>query len=108
MQEGLKTFWKEGDFDFLLEWLSNVDPVELISTPAIAGIVGIVIAMNFYKPTAGFGLMVATYAAPVLFILASVVVLKNDSITDVGPFIMATASVFMVVGWFIWAKMLRD
>lgn len=108
MLEQLQKFWRDGDFATLTEWISKVDPIELITDPVIAGYIVLIIVMNFIDYTKGMSQILAYYTIPVLFIFATVVILKNDQITSAGPFSMAIASLFMVVGWFVWAKMLRD
>ena len=108
MSERLKQFWEKGDFDYLIDVLGSIDPSELITSPIVIGIIVILVAMTLVKATSGLAKMIIFYAGPVAFLLATIVVLKNDNISDIGPFIMGLCAVFFLVGWFIWVKMLRD
>ena len=108
MIESLKKFWEKGDFDYLMGALGSIDPFVLITNPIVIGIIVILVAMTLVQATSGLAKMIIFYAGPVAYLLATIVVLKNDNISDIGPFIMGLGAVFFSVGWFIWVKMLRD
>lgn len=108
MVEKIKHFINTYDFDMLFNWLNTLDPITLLFNPYFIVPVVIILALVAYPKTSYLGQQLVLYVPAGLYIFVTVVILRNDSITEIGPFIMAMAAFFMIVGWLIWTKLLKD
>ncbi len=108
MIENVKYFWNNYDFDMLVHWLTNVDPVALLLNPVVFIPLVIIFGLMANQKTAYIGQMLVTYGPSIGFLFVTATVVRNGAITESGPFAMAMTSFFMVVIWFIWTKLLQS
>ena len=108
MLEDVMAFYENYDFDMVLDWLMNTDLVPVVSQPVIAGPLVLVVVMLLIPKTSAIAQGIIVYVPVAGFFFVSATVLHNDEITNVGPFILALSCFFIVVGWFIYTKMLKS
>ena len=108
LAEKFKHFINTYDFDTFFNWLTNVDPVALLMNPYVFVPILIILALIAHPKTSYLGQKLVIYVPVSIYLFVTFVILRNDSISNTGPFIMAMAAFFMIVGWLIWTKLLND
>jgi len=105
--ENIKQFINTADFDTVFYWISNADLYTLLN-PYILIPIFIIFALIAYPKTSHLGQQLILYVPAGVYLFVTVIVLKNDSISEIGPFIMAMILFFMIIGWLIWTRLLND
>lgn len=108
MGEQLKTFVETFNFTMLMNWATNVSVGELLLNPFVLVPLVILIGLMNYPKTAYLGQQLLLYVPAAGYLFVTFVILRNDSITNTGPFILAMGAFFLIVGWFIWTRLLGD
>jgi hypothetical protein len=108
--DALKSFWNTTDFNAVMKWIGHAsrDPAGTFMNPLVFGPIVLIFALLAYPKTSGLGQKLVVGVPMVGFIVLTVAVLRNDSISHPGPFMMALLSTFMIVGWYIYTKLLRS
>jgi hypothetical protein len=106
--ENLKQFIERTDFDVLWAWLQNFNPAEVITMPAVFIPLAILIGILAHPQTSYLGTRVLLWVPPLVWIFVTVVVLKNDLISNVGPFILALVSFFIIIGYIVYSQLLAN
>ncbi len=106
----LKYFFNNGDFDMVMRWVNHAvsDPVSAVMNPFILVPLLISVGLMFSPKTTGMAQQMILYIPTLVFLGTTFVVLRNDSISDTGPFSMALVSFFIIIGWLIWTQLLSD
>ncbi|VAX19678.1 hypothetical protein MNBD_NITROSPINAE01-1588 [hydrothermal vent metagenome] len=108
LQENLKYFYDNYDFDMLEAWFSVADPVAIALNPFVFVPVIIVFAMFYSNKTIDLAQRLIVYVPALGYLFVTFVILKNDIISGTGPFIMSMIAFFMIVGWLLWTKLLKS
>ena len=108
MIEQVKSFINTYNFDMLMNWLTRVDIGELLLNPFVLVPIVIVIGLMSYSKTTYLGQQLLTYVPAILYLFLTFVILRNDSISNTGPFVMAMGAFFLIIGWFVWTRLLQD
>jgi len=108
MGDSFQLFLDTFTFDKLMMFLSNASIGDIALNPFVLIPLLIIIGLISYPKTTYIGQNLLMYIPAIGFLFITGVILKNDSITNTGPFIMAMVSFFMIIGWFIWTKLLGD
>jgi hypothetical protein len=108
MVEQLKGFINTFTFDMLMNWFSNASLGETLLNPFVLGPIVIIIGLMSYSKTAYLGQQLVTYVPATLYLFVTFVILRNDVISNTGPFLMAMGAFFMIIGWFVWTRLLGD
>lgn len=108
MVEQLKAFIDTYTFDMLMKWLMTVNIAELLLNPFVLVPIVVLIGMMSYSKTAYMGQQLVVYVPALLYLFVTFVILRNDSISNTGPFVMAMGAFFLIIGWFIWTRLLGD
>ncbi|MBI5814823.1 MAG: hypothetical protein HZB29_04350 [Nitrospinae bacterium] len=108
MSEDIQYFIDHVTFDRLMTWITTMSIGDLILNPFVLVPVLVIVGLISYPKTTGLGQMLMMYVPAILYLGLTAAVLRNDSITNTGPFIMAILAFFMIVGWFVWTKLLGD
>lgn len=108
LKENLEYFIDNYDFDMLVEWISNADWVVVFTNPYVLAPIIILVALMLHPQTTAFGqsAMIAIPAIGYLFV--TFVILKNDIISNIGPFVMAGFAFFGIVGTLLYTQLLKD
>ncbi|MGK7346749.1 MAG: hypothetical protein ACNS63_13165 [Candidatus Nitrospinota bacterium M3_3B_026] len=104
----LKSFINTFTFEDLMYWIENVSPLDLLTSPWVIVPVVLIIGLIAYPHTSYFGQQLVLYLPAAIYLFITFVILKNGSISDLGPFIMAMIAFFIIVGWLIWTRLLKD
>ncbi|MBF0293394.1 MAG: hypothetical protein HQK86_14690 [Nitrospinae bacterium] len=108
MVEQLKGFVNTFNFDMLMNWLNHVSVAELLLNPFVLGPIVVIIGLMSYSKTAYLGQQIVVYLPAILYLSLTMVILRNDVISNTGPFIMAMGAFFLIIGWFVWTRLLGD
>lgn len=108
MIEQLKVFVNTFNFDMLMNWLNNASVAETLLNPFVLGPIVIIIGLMSYSKTAYLGQQLVVYLPAMIYLFLTFVILRNDVISNTGPFIMAMGAFFLIIGWFVWTRLLGD
>ncbi len=110
MVENIKYFINNYDFDMLMAWISKAseDPLGVMLNPWILIPVVIVVGMMAHPKTTELAQWLVSYVPAVGYLFVTGVVLSNDVISNIGPFVMAMAAFFMIIGWLIYTQLLNN
>lgn len=108
MVEQIKDFIHTFTFDMLVNWLTHASVGETLLNPFVFGPVVVIIGLMSYSKTAYLGQQLLLYIPGILYLFVTFVILSNDVISNAGPFLMAMGAFFIIVGWFIWTRLLGD
>ncbi|VAX25977.1 hypothetical protein MNBD_NITROSPINAE02-1646 [hydrothermal vent metagenome] len=108
MIKNIRYFIDNYTFDMLMKWAENADPIAVLLNPAILATIVIVFGLTAYQKTTYLGQQLILYLPAVGYLFVTIVIAKNDNISDAGPFFLAITSFFMVIGWLIWTRLLRN
>ncbi len=108
MIEQVKSFIDSYNFDMLMNWLNRADIGEVLLNPFVLVPIVLVIGLMSYSKTAYLGQQLLTYVPAILYLFVTFVILRNDSISNTGPFVMAMGAFFLIIGWFVWTRLLGD
>jgi len=106
--ENIKQFIATGDFDTVMEFLRTADPAEVIMMPPVLIPLVLTIGMMFHPKTVYFGQKIMMWFPALLWLSVSAVVLKNDDISNTGPFLLGLVSFFIVVGYLIYSQLMAS
>lgn len=107
LKENFSYFIDNYDFEMLTEWLSNADWVVVFTNPYVLVPIVIVVGMMMFPKTTAIGQSALIVIPAVGFLFVTFVILSNDEISNIGPFIMAGTSFFMIVGTLIYTQLLK-
>lgn len=108
MIDQIKSFIDTFTFDMLMNWLTNASVGETLLNPFVLVPLVILIGLMSYSKTAYLGQQLLLYVPAALYLFVTFVILRNDSITNTGPFILSMGAFFLIIGWFIWTRLLGD
>lgn len=108
LKENFKYFIDNYDFDMLYEWIANADWVVVFTNPYVLVPLLIVVGMMFYPKTSAFGQTLLIVIPCIGYLFVTFVVLKNDIISNIGPFVMAGFAFFGIVGTLLYTQLLKD
>lgn len=108
MIEQVKSFIDTFTFDMLMNWISHASVGETLLNPFVLVPIVVVIGLMSYSKTAYLGQQLLTYVPAILYLCVTFVILRNDSISNTGPFVMAMGAFFLIIGWFVWTRLLQD
>jgi hypothetical protein len=92
----------------LMNWLSNASIGETLLNPFVLVPLVALIGLMSYSKTAYLGQQLFLYVPAALYLFGTFVILRNDSISNAGPFILAMGAFFLIIGWFVWTRLLQD
>lgn len=104
----IKYFMDNCDFDMLITWLTTVDPVTVILNPYVLIPIIVIVGLTFYPATSEFGQNLVIYSPIGIYLFVTAVILKNDVISSIGPFLMGMTAFFMIAGLIIWHQFLKS
>ena len=108
MEEQLRDFVETFNFSMLTSWVSHASIGETLLNPFVFVPVVVIIGLISYSKTSYLGQQLLVYVPATLYLAVTFVILRNDSISNVGPFIMAMGAFFLIIGWFVWTRLLQD
>ncbi|VAX17105.1 hypothetical protein MNBD_NITROSPINAE03-2023 [hydrothermal vent metagenome] len=108
LKENFKYFIDNYDFDMLFEWINNADWLVVLMNPYVLVPIIIVLGLMFYPKTSAFGQNALIIIPAIGYLFVTFVILKNDIISSIGPFIMAGVAFFGIVGTLIYTQLLKD
>ncbi len=106
--EKLKYFINNYDFEMLMEWLSAANPVDVLMSPYVFIPIIILLALLISPKTTEVGQKLVMYLPAVGYLFVTGVVLKNDVISNTGPFLMGIVAFFIICGWLIYTNFLSS
>ncbi|MDH5509873.1 MAG: hypothetical protein OEZ32_05895 [Nitrospinota bacterium] len=104
----IKDFIENGDFSTVMDFLKTADPVEVIMMPPVFLAIAITIGLMFHPKTTYLGKQLLVWIPALLWLGVTAVVLKNDSISQIGPFILGIVSFFMIIGYMIYSQLMAS
>lgn len=104
----LRYFVDNLDFDMLMTQITSASWIDILLNPLVLVFLVVTFALMSRNKTVYLGQQVVMYVPSVGFLLVTFVILKNDSITNTGPFIMAMTSFFIIIGWLIWTRLIKS
>ena len=108
MVEQFKNFINTCNFDTLINWFNRASIADTLLNPFVLAPILLVIGLLSYHKTVYLGQQLLTYVPATLYLFLTFVVLRNDSISNIGPFIMGMGAFFLIIGWFVWTRLLSD
>jgi len=108
LKENFKYFIDNYDFDMLFEWINNADWLVVLMNPYVLVPLVIVIAMMMHPKTTNMGQSALIIIPAIGYLFVTFVILKNDIISNIGPFIMAGVAFFGIVGTLVYTQLLKD
>ncbi|HEB71183.1 MAG TPA: hypothetical protein ENI77_01000 [Nitrospirae bacterium] len=108
LKENFKYFIDNYDFDMLFEWVNNADWLVVLMNPYVLAPLVLIIAMMMHPKTTAIGQNALIIIPAVGYLFVTFVILKNDIISSIGPFIMAGIAFFGIVGTLIYTQLLKD
>jgi len=106
--DNLKDFWEHGDFSYVMAFIQKLDPAELIVQPHIFIPLAILIGLLAHPATSYLGQKMLMWMIPLTWIGVTIVVLRNDIISNIGPFILALVSFFIIVFYIIYSQLMAN
>jgi len=106
--DNLRDFWEHGDFDYVMNVIHKLDPAELIVQPHIFIPLAILIGLLAHPATSYLGQKIIMWALPLSWIGITVVVLRNDIISNIGPFILGLVSFFIIIFYIIYSQLMAN
>ncbi|MBF0169468.1 MAG: hypothetical protein HQK87_00020 [Nitrospinae bacterium] len=105
----LKYFWNTYDFDRVMSWIGTAlrDPLGTLMNPWILAPIVIIIGLFVNQKTAGLGQKLIIGVPAIGYLFITLTVLHNDSISQPGPFMMGLGAMLIIVGWFIWDRLMK-
>ncbi|MDH5638642.1 MAG: hypothetical protein OEZ04_09130 [Nitrospinota bacterium] len=106
--ENIKQFIETGNFSTVREFLNTADPVEVLMMPPVFLVIVITIGLMFHPKTTHMGQKLLVWIPALLWLGVTGVVLKNDSISNIGPFILGIVSFFIVIGYMVYSQLMAS
>lgn len=108
--DSLIKFWNYYNFDMVMSWVGGAmrDPVGTLMNPWISGPIIVMLGLLANKRTAGLGQKLVLGVPAMVYLFTTLTVLKNDSISNAGPFMMALGAMFIIVGWLLYSRLLKS
>lgn len=107
LKENIEYFIANYDFEMLMDWFSNVDPVSVILNPYVLVPLIIIVGMVLHPKTSAIGQNLVFAIPAIGFLFVTFVILRNDVISSIGPFIMAGISFFGIIGFLVYTQLLK-
>ena len=100
-------FFNSFDFDALWVAINTGAWKWVLSDHVVWGIVAIVLAMIAYKTTRALGTLALAWGLTGVFYGIGLIVVKNSSIREPGPFALLGIMFFGVVGYMAWTRLIN-
>ncbi len=107
LKENVEYFIANYDFEMLMNWFTNVDPVAVILNPYVLVPLIIIVGMIMHPKTTTIGQNLVSAIPAIGYLFVTFVILKNDVISSIGPFIMAGVAFFGIIGFLVYTQLLK-
>ena len=104
----LKYFINNCDFEMLSEWLAIAKPAEVLLNPYVLIPIIVVLGLLISPKTTELGQKLIMYIPAVGYLFVTGVVLRNDVVSNTGPFIMGIIAFFIITGWLIYTNFIAS
>ena len=108
LKENFTYFIDNYDFDMLVEWISNADWGVVLMNPYVLVPIVIIVGMMLHPKTTAIGQGALIVIPAIGFLFVTFVILRNDIISNIGPFLMAGVCFFGIVGTLIYTQLLKN
>jgi len=106
--QNIRNFIETGDFDTIMEFYRSTDISELIAMPAVFVPLILIVGLLAHPKTTYLGQKLMIWIPCLVWVGTTVVILKNDVISNTGPFIMGLVSFFIIIGYLIYSQLMAN